>query len=125
LAAAFLLSSNATAAAPQPRFSSHAGGAAASAPPLASHLPDGTGGFFLAWSENRRGSSRSPSVSTAWVRRVTSSGDVAPGWPAHGVEVSGGASEGDSPLLVSDGSGGVVVAWNESRRGFPTPCVQH
>jgi hypothetical protein len=73
-------------------------------------MPDGDGGLFLALTD------ASSTVYRLLVQRRTSTGAVAPGWPAgNGLAVyAGGANQSDGGL-VSDAAGGVFVPWSEER----------
>ena len=83
--------------------------ATSSAAPVASTIPDGSGGVFVCWSEKRNTDYDGTFVFTAYVQRLTSTGEVAFGWPAQGVAVTDAASDSESPLLVSDGGSGVIA----------------
>ena len=62
--------------------------------------PDGFGGAIIAWQDGRSG------PYSIYAQRVSSSGVVQ--WSANGIAVS---TTGTSPVMVSDGSGGAVVAF--------------
>jgi hypothetical protein len=88
---------------------------APSSGPQSSHrvISDGAGGVIVAYVDARN--LLNPAV---YVQRITASGQVAPGWPADGravtVLVAGPQSV---PVLVSDNSGGAIVAWQDDRFG--------
>ena len=80
---------------------------------------DGVDGAIVVWED-----SRNPRLNV-FARRVLASGDLDPTWPTGGLAVLadsatllatafGGQS---SPVVVSDGSGGAIVAWQD-RRAF-------
>jgi hypothetical protein len=73
--------------------------------------PDGSGGFFVVWEDLRRPvpfrGIYAQHVLPSWVR--------AGGWPENGLGVSTGAALRDDPAAVSDGAGGVIVAWRDYR----------
>ncbi|MFN8176872.1 MAG: FlgD immunoglobulin-like domain containing protein [bacterium] len=69
--------------------------------------PDGTGGAFVAWSDGRLGATH------VYAQHVGSDGDIRPGWPDNGLLVCGQRSL--IPALVSDGTGGAIVAWLDDR----------
>lgn len=71
---------------------------------------DGAGGFVVAWQDYRAGSN-----GAIYAQRVLSSGEVA--WQADGVAVSAGESDEAAPDVVSDGSGGAFVVWQDDRTG--------
>jgi hypothetical protein len=72
------------------------------------HRPDGSGGFFRHVDE-RRNESEVASTSEVLVQRFTALGTPAPGWPAYGLHVTDSPPNQDSPSMVSDGAGGVIV----------------
>lgn len=72
-------------------------------------LPDGAGGTYVAWGSDRDG------VGDIYLLRVTSAGEVAPGWPAGGVAVCTAPGHQGDPGLFSDGASGVLVGWADSR----------
>ncbi|MBI5838431.1 MAG: T9SS type A sorting domain-containing protein [Candidatus Eisenbacteria bacterium] len=75
-------------------------------------VPDGSGGAIAVWQEQDSASAR------LQVRalRVGATGVIAPGWPDTSVAVSRAAvgSGAGSPAAVSDGAGGVIVAWQQA-----------
>lgn len=68
--------------------------------------PDDSGGAYVAWSEGFAPSS------VVHVTRVTASGTIAAGWSAIGTRV---CAAGAAPGIVTDGAGGAIVAWADSR----------
>lgn len=76
---------------------------------LAGILPDGSGGAFVAWWH--RGSGESD----LFMQRVDSSGAVK--WPQGGVAVSDAAGRQEWAEMISDGRGGVLIAWHDTRGG--------
>lgn len=70
---------------------------------------DRTGGAYLKWTEL---TALGPRV---YVKRVRDNGTAAPGWPADGLLVSSAGGGQDEASLEEDGSGGVIVAWGDSR----------
>jgi predicted lipoprotein with Yx(FWY)xxD motif len=70
---------------------------------------DATAGAIVAWVDTRSG------VTDIYARRVSSAG--APLWTADGVVICNAASGQDSPVIISDGSGGAIIAWQDSRNG--------
>ncbi len=79
-----------------------------SAPVLCS---DGAGGVIVAWlgyvgeSLGIKGS------------RLSGDGALVPGWPGTGALVCGALGIQDAPGIVSDGSGGAIVVWQDARNG--------
>jgi len=71
--------------------------------------PDGAGGFFSVWQDERGGSG------DIYLQRVDASGRTM--WAADGVAVCVATGSQSSPRLVTDGAGGVIVVWADSRAG--------
>ncbi|HVP39934.1 MAG TPA: T9SS type A sorting domain-containing protein [Candidatus Saccharimonadales bacterium] len=76
----------------------------ASMPSLAA---DGAGGAFIAWLDTR-----DPAGPRVYLQRLTRSGDPAPGWPLGGLAASPALPGFASPSVVSDGTGGALLAWS-------------
>ena len=76
--------------------------------------PDGTGGVYAAWQFGIFPGDENRSIR---VLRILSSGTLAPGWPAEGVEVRNGFTSGVLAGLAPDGLGNVVATWMEFRGG--------
>lgn len=70
----------------------------------ASSAPDGAGGACIAWVDFR-------SPSGIYLQRVTSGGDIAPGWPTDGLFLWRLLNNLSTPSVAPDGSGGAFVAW--------------
>jgi len=79
---------------------------------FATILSDGTGGAFATWFDDRPGT---------FVQHVTASGVV--DGPANGLSIS--AFGGFLPNMVSDGSHGAIVGWDDARNGDPDVFAQH
>ncbi|MBI5710730.1 MAG: hypothetical protein HZC42_10570, partial [Candidatus Eisenbacteria bacterium] len=73
-------------------------------------IPDGNGGAIVAW-EDRRSLN-----SDVYAQHITAAGLVAPGWPTGGLGLSTNVYPQMTPVLVSDGAGGAIVAWSDGRR---------
>ena len=73
-------------------------------------IPDGAGGAIVAWYEHRNG----PTYDI-YAQRVLSSGAIDPRWPADGRALCTAHNDQRYPSLVSDGRGGALVAWEDSR----------
>lgn len=71
--------------------------------------PDGVGGQYLAWLDVRSGLSR------IYAQHILGSGVVDPAWPANGVPVTTNAPQQGNPRIVSDGSRGAIVSWEDAR----------
>lgn len=74
-----------------------------------SSCSDGAGGAFIAWSDTRT------DAGDIYMQHVTPKGVADPAWPANGRLVFAGLSNQIRPAVVSDGSGGVIVAWGDAR----------
>jgi hypothetical protein len=73
--------------------------------------PDGTGGFFAVWRDDRSGEAE------IYAQHVLGSGLVAPGWPASGRPIVEATGVQDQPALAALPGGRVVVAWRDAREG--------
>ena len=69
------------------------------------------GDYFLAWQDFRNGEDN-PDL---YIQRMTVSGEQL--WKDGGVMVCGARGEQARPFLINDGSGGVIIAWVDSRNG--------
>ncbi|HTR82738.1 MAG TPA: T9SS type A sorting domain-containing protein [Bacteroidota bacterium] len=74
---------------------------------------DGSGGVILAWTDDRN--ITSGDLADIYAQRVNSSGT--PMWTAGGVVVSNATNLQEYPQIVSDGSGGAVIALQDFRDG--------
>jgi hypothetical protein len=82
-------------------------------------LEDGSGGAYLLWSYATTGK---PDVR---IQRIGPDGNVIAGWPAEGLVVCDDESSQDAPALTSDGAGGAIVAWRDTRNPRPSIYAQH
>jgi len=73
-------------------------------------IPDGAGGAIVAWADQRHGPS-----TDIYAQRVSGSGAVL--WAADGIPISTAANNQSVPQLVSDGSGGAIITWEDNRNG--------
>ncbi|HXV14393.1 MAG TPA: FlgD immunoglobulin-like domain containing protein, partial [Candidatus Krumholzibacteria bacterium] len=71
---------------------------------------DGVAGAIVAWHDNR-----TEPAYDIYARRISSAG--APLWQVDGVEISTGSGSQETPAIVSDGVGGAIIAWADSRSG--------
>jgi hypothetical protein len=71
-------------------------------------ISDGAGGAIVCWRDQTVGS-------TIIVQRIGHQGNVQ--WSFPGVSVTP-TGDYDNPLIVSDGSGGAIVAWEDSTQGL-------
>jgi hypothetical protein len=73
-------------------------------------MSDGAGGAFIVWQDNRYGVDYD-----IFVQRISSSG--VPIWFPNGTLVCNAAGHQYNPQLISDGSGGIIVTWQDKRSG--------
>jgi hypothetical protein len=76
---------------------------------LARSIPDGAGGAFLVWEDYRSGDA------DVYAQHMDAGGNLL--WGANGALVISLAGSQESPVLTKDGSGGIIVAWQDSRSG--------
>jgi hypothetical protein len=69
---------------------------------------DGAGGLFAAWTDSRTGTD-------VYAQRLDPAGT--PMWDAGGVSVVSGPGVHQFPAAAADGTGGVILAWEDSRSG--------
>src|SRR3990172_9462738 len=70
---------------------------------------DGAGGAIITWIDGRSGDD------DIYAQRIDAAGVVQ--WTAGGVAISTAANGQYLPTIVSDGAGGAIVAWYDSRSG--------
>src|SRR5206468_4811242 len=73
--------------------------------------PDGSGGMFIVWQDDRTG------TSDLYATRLTASGSLAPGWPANGYAVCTAPGDQKLAAIAADGVGGFYLAWEDYRVG--------
>ncbi len=71
---------------------------------------DGAGGAIVTWTDYRNGSNND-----VYAQRVNASGAVQ--WTANGVAVSATTGEQRYSTIASDGGGGAIITWHDSRSG--------
>src|SRR6185436_14384372 len=74
---------------------------------------DGAGGVYFSWQEDELLDGTGP----IRVQHRDASGQLAAGWPEHGVVVASLALRKRLAALSPDGAGGVVVGWGDLRSG--------
>src|SRR5262249_15642502 len=85
--------------------------------PLTRASSDNDGGAFIS------------SVNTRWdrpgvhVQRITREGLVAPSWPNAGLALTGQDALQREPVIIADGAGGGIVAWEDYRNGGYAPLT--
>ncbi len=72
-------------------------------------IPDGEGGLFATWADRRTGNS------DIYLTRLSPSGATPSDWPLNGIAVCTATGTQSLPQLTRVGSGGVLVAWEDSR----------
>ncbi|MBI3802617.1 MAG: IPT/TIG domain-containing protein [Nitrospirae bacterium] len=73
-------------------------------------VSDGSAGAMIAWADFRNGA-----TADIYAQRVDGSG--APQWAADGIPISTAPNNQSFPQLVSDGSGGAILVWEDNRSG--------
>jgi hypothetical protein len=71
-------------------------------------VPDGNGGAIVTWEDYRSGS-------LIYAQRLNSAGVAQ--WTVNGVAVASAGSGQTFPQIVSDSSGGAIIAWEDYRNG--------
>jgi FlgD Ig-like domain len=72
--------------------------------------PDGAAGAIITWQDLRTGTNRD-----LYAQHLNASG--APQWLANGVALTSGTVQAEFPFILSNGTGGAVVAWQDYRSG--------
>lgn len=73
--------------------------------------PDGAGGAFMVWSDNRSGNY------DIYASRVDANGAPVAGWTAAGTQICNAPGDQVKPRAVSDNMGGMYVVWEDYRTG--------
>jgi hypothetical protein len=76
---------------------------------------DGAGGAVVYWIDCQ-------SDTDAYAAHVLANGALDPSWPAGGAVVAAGPGQQGSGVAISDGKGGLFVAWRDTRNG-PVPDI--
>lgn len=69
-------------------------------------MSDGAGGAYVAWADRRSGVHYD-----IYAQHLLASGAVDPAWPADGLPLCTAAEDQDSPMIITDGAGGAIIAW--------------
>ncbi len=79
-------------------------------------VSDGEGGTFVGWQDFRAyGSGGSTGLGIeCYIQRVTSAGQLAPGWPIDGLVVGTGPWHQFPAAMLPDGSGGVLIVYGDT-----------
>jgi len=75
-------------------------------------LPDGAGGVYVAWTDERNSTSTGTDI---YLQRLTGEGVPAPGWPAEGLPVCRALRIQQRISMTHDGNGGILIAWEDER----------
>jgi len=79
-------------------------------------VPDGEGGVFAAWRDDRD----YPSTGfDAYLQHLTAGGYIAPGWPVDGLGICVIPTDVVPAWLSPDGQGGALLTWIDQRNGYP------
>jgi hypothetical protein len=71
-------------------------------------VPDGTGGAFVVWQDNRYGTDYD-----IFAQRISSSGIAT--WYPGGTLICNATGHQYNPQVVPDGAGGIIIAWQDRR----------
>lgn len=74
-------------------------------------VEDGAGGAIVTWDDGRSGTNYH-----VYAQHVLASGVVDPAWPTNGRALCTAPGDQTAPVIIGDGAGGAIVAW-ENRRG--------
>lgn len=72
---------------------------------------DGSGGAIITWRDNRSGYNYD-----IYAQRVNNNGTVQ--WIPNGTAICAESHDQNSPTIVEDGSGGVIITWDDDRSFF-------
>jgi hypothetical protein len=73
-------------------------------------VPDGAGGAIVTWEDFRSGTDYD-----VYARRILGRGTVDSRWPDDGAPLVVAAYQQSNPRIASDGVGGAIVTWRDSR----------
>jgi hypothetical protein len=78
---------------------------------LPSITSDGQGGAIITWYDNRSGNQ----TTDIYAQRIDSNGAVQ--WTTDGIAICTASYSQYNPQIISDGSGGAIIAWEDNRFG--------
>lgn len=81
-------------------------------------ISDGASGAIITYSDFRNGFDVD-----VYAQRINSSGVIQ--WPLDGIAISTAANNQSDPKLISDGSGGAIIIWQDLRTGIYDIYYQH
>jgi len=85
---------------------------------VSSLAPDGAGGLYVAWQDDR--AVYSTTKADIYAQHLLADGSIAPGWIADGLPVCDDPSyQAGKVGVLADGAGGVILVWDDLRRGAP------
>jgi hypothetical protein len=76
-------------------------------------VSDGAGGAIITWTDYRSTTGSPGQGAEIYAQRVNSNGSTL--WAANGVSVCTAVGDQTIPMMVGNGSGGVVIAWQDHR----------
>ena len=83
-------------------------------------VSDGAGGAIVAWQDYRSGATYD-----IYAQHMLASGVPDPAWPVGGRGVCTAGGEQVYPVIVADGNGGAIIAWQDFRSGSYDVYAQH
>jgi hypothetical protein len=75
-------------------------------------IPDGSGGAMVAWTDSRNSVTTGDDVYAA---HILKSGVMDPAWPVNGLLICNAAGNQEVNSVISDGAGGIYIAWDDTR----------
>jgi hypothetical protein len=81
---------------------------------------DMKGGVYICWDDLRSGTNKD-----VYAAHVLPSGVLDPSWPTGGLLVCDAAAFQSRPKMTSDGAGGVIIAWVDTRSGVSSDIYAH
>jgi hypothetical protein len=82
-------------------------------------IADGAGGAFIAWRDGRSGAGNA-----IFATRINGSGNATPGWTPGGSPICTAVGDRYSPAIASDGTGGAIIGWLDTRDGTSAIYLQ-
>ncbi len=82
-------------------------------------IGDGAGGALISWYDLRSGNR------DVYADHVLANGTTDLNWPSDGLALSTEPHDQSHEAIVSDGSSGAIVAWEDNRSGFDDIYAQH
>ena len=79
-------------------------------------IPDGAGGAFCVWTDYRNAPNRFIISADLYAQRIDAHGNAL--WETDGISICDQPSNQQQPTGVSDGAGGMIVAWWDERDVF-------